>query len=143
MNNSTARCTLWGRIHALMIERWGSENQNRLAREACVGVATIARMKASDTSIGLDVLDKVARALGVEAWQLICPEDQFQHGIQNLSPMALDLAQTLDRLPDPEKRRKAYALVHQVLLFGLPNTEAPAPSAPAPSTKPTREHHSH
>lgn len=116
-----------------MLSRWGQENQNKLARDAKVGVATIARMKSADTSIGVDVLEKVAGALGVEAWQLICPTDPGD----SVSPLAMDLARQLDDLKDPELQRRAYALASQVISFGA------APSAPAPAPAPTRRRRVH
>lgn len=112
-----ARSVLWARVQALMASKWGGENQNRLSREAKVGVATISRMKTAGTSIGLDVIEKVACALGVEAWQLICPEAVFEAG-ESLSPLAVDLGRSLDRIQDSETRKRAYAIASQVLLFG-------------------------
>lgn len=131
MNN---KIQLWERIQYLMIERWGIENQNRLAREAKVGVATVARIKTGDSSIGLDVLSRVATALGVEAWQLICPPDLAGTPHENLSPMALDLARSLDAIEDQAVHQKAYALASQILSFGTdPAVPALRQSAPAPS----------
>ncbi|QKE22870.1 hypothetical protein 8P_034 [Pseudomonas phage 8P] len=122
-----------------MVARWGAENQNKLAREAKVGVATIARMKTADTSIGVDVLEKVADALGVQAWQLLCPTEAM--GRDAPSPMALDLARQLDAIEDPELQRRAYAVASQVISFGVAPV-APAEPAPAPAPKPRRRVHS-
>lgn len=127
MTDRNTRSALWPRVQELMLSRWGKENQNRLAREAKVGVATIARMKSGDTSIGLDVIEKVAEALEVEAWQLICPPGALSAQAAELSPMALDLACALEKITDPELRRRAYAVATQVIAFGT------APSAPSAS----------
>lgn len=124
-----AKSTLWPRIQALMVQRWGGENQNRLAREAKVGVATIARIKGTDTSIGLDVLEKIAEALGVQSWQLLCPNcDNL-----NLSPLALDLALSLDKIGDDKLRKRAYAVALQVVSFGG-SADLPALHPPAVQT---------
>lgn len=119
-----------------MLARWGQENQNRLAREAGVGVATIARMKTAGTSIGVDVLEKVAGALGVEAWQLLCPLE-IDPRLGAPSPLALDLAHQLDQIEDPEQHRRTYAVASQVISFGA--TPA-APPAPAPAQAPISRH---
>lgn len=112
-----------------MLERWGAENQNKLAREAKVGVATIARMKAAETSIGVDVLEKVANALGVQSWQLLCPPEMLESHKPAFGPLALDLAQQLDQIAEPELQRRAYAVASQVISFG---------SAPSVQTEPAR-----
>ncbi len=114
----STRTALWTRVQELMLDKWGSENQNRLAREAGVGVATIARMKTAGTSVGLDVVEKVASALGTEAWQLICPADRLHDQDSGFSPLALDLARSLDLIEDPDLHRRAYAVASQVLSFG-------------------------
>lgn len=134
---------MWARIQALMSERWGAENQNRLAREAGIGVATVSRLKQADTSIGLDVLEKIASALGVEAWQLICPPEIVgpDGAFQSLSPLALDLARSLDRIHDDLLHQKAYAIAAQVISFGAApaGDHAAPPLAPQPSESP-RQH---
>lgn len=131
---------MWARIQTLMSERWGAENQNRLAREAGIGVATVSRLKQADTSIGLDVLEKIASALGVEAWQLICPPEIVgpDGAFQSLSPLALDLARSLDRIHDELLHQKAYAIASQVISFGA----APGgyPVSPSPAQEPTEDH---
>lgn len=120
-----------------MVARWGAENQNRLAREAQVGVATIARIKTADTSIGVDVLEKVASALGVQAWHLLCPPGVLDEMREAPSPLAMDLARQLDEIEDPELQRRAYAIASQVISFG----SAPAePAAPGPEPLPTAPH---
>lgn len=119
MHTQQTRTELWQRIQSLMIQHWGIESQNRLAREAGVGVATVARLKSADSSVGLDVLEKVADALGVQAWQLICPASVYDIGPSaGFSPMARDLASSLDRIGDPHRQRKAYAIASQVLALG-------------------------
>lgn len=65
--------TVWSNLTALMQARWGVPNINRLAREAHVGVATVQRIKDGGTSIGIDVLGKVARVFNIPAWQLLLP----------------------------------------------------------------------
>lgn len=64
---------LWANVRALMAKRYGEENINRLAREAKLGPATVQRIKDSQTSVGIEVLEKIAKVFGVEPWQLIAP----------------------------------------------------------------------
>ncbi len=71
--NKSIRSVLWANVRALMINRYGEENLNRLAREAKLGPGTASRIKEARTSVGLNVIDKIARTFGVEPWQLIAP----------------------------------------------------------------------
>lgn len=73
MGDRSIKVTLWANVRALMVSKYGEENINRLAREAKVGPATIQRIKDGATSVGIDVLEKVARVFVVEPWQLIAP----------------------------------------------------------------------
>lgn len=56
-----------------MIRRYGKENLTRLAKEARLGPGTASRIKASETSIGIDVVEKVAKALKVPVYCLLVP----------------------------------------------------------------------
>lgn len=127
-----------------MLDAWGGENLSRLAREAKVGVATVARIKNTETSVGLDVLEKVAAVFGVQAWQLIAQASGEPLRPTCLSPLALDLARSLDQISDPALHKRAYAVASQVLSFGaapeLPAHEPEATASPAldPRKRPAR-----
>lgn len=73
MENPDSRQVLWRNVSALMRVRWGGENLNELARRANIGPATAKRMKDCQTSVGLEVVDKVAGAFDVATWQLLVP----------------------------------------------------------------------
>lgn len=73
MSAIDSKLVLWANVRALMLHRWDEENVNRLARVASVGPATVDRIKKAQTSVGLEVIDKVAQALDVETWQLLVP----------------------------------------------------------------------
>lgn len=116
-----------------MIDQWGNENQNRLARDAHVGVATVARIKAGDSSIGLNVVEKIAAVFGLAPWQLLCPADELKSLTGKLGPLARDLARSLDQIADPELQRRAYAVASQVISFG---SSPAAPEVPVPEKPP-------
>lgn len=55
------------------------------------------------------------------------------------SPMALDVARMIDAIPDEQQKRRAYALILQLLAMDAapsPTVPAPAPSVPAASPTP-------
>lgn len=79
-----AKSVLWENLEALMAHHYGTVNLNKLARDAKFGAATAARLKGQKTSVGLDVLDKLATAFKpIQAWQLLVP---------GLKPEALPVA---------------------------------------------------
>lgn len=150
MTTPDSRKPLWANLVALMQERYGTENLNRLARECKFSPATASRIKAQDTSVGLETIDKLAATLGVRPCDLIDPD--FAPGrseqIKALSPMALDLAQMLDAIEDPARQDQAYAIAAGVLQFGstpqprengaVPTDAGADSSVPAPSPRPIR-----
>lgn len=69
-----SRRVLWASVSALMRHHWERENLNRLAREAGIGPASCVRLKSQETSIGLELVDKIAAAFGVQTWQLFVPD---------------------------------------------------------------------
>ena len=73
MQRIDSRVVVWASVSALMRKHWGAENLNRLAREAGIGPATVVRMKEQQTSVGLEVLDKVAAVFNAQSWQLLVP----------------------------------------------------------------------
>lgn len=130
---------LWDNLLYLMGKKYGGENQNRLSRDSKVGLATIYRIKGGSTSIGIEVLDKLAGVFGLEAWQIICPLKESE-GFTPLSAMALDLGRTLDRIPDPVSRHRAYVVATQVITLGnLSDPTPPAVAAPAPDRASTKK----
>lgn len=64
---------LWENVRALMIQQWGAENLNRLARDAKIGPGSATRIKEARTAVRINTLEKIARTFGVEPWMLIAP----------------------------------------------------------------------
>ncbi len=56
-----------------MEHHWGGENLSRLAREADIGPGSATRLKQQQTSVGIELVEKVARLFHLEAWQLLVP----------------------------------------------------------------------
>ena len=112
--------TLWANVRALMLERWGEENLNRLAREAKIGPGSAQRIKEGQTSVGLDVVEKVARALKVEPHLILFPMGQDrrfktlleaysfadERGKELLDAAAETVLRKRDRPTEPERARR-------------------------------------
>ena len=137
-----SRPVLWRNVSALMHKKYGREHLTQLAKDARVGLATIDRIKKNGASVGTDVLDKIASALGAEPWQLLHPDfDPFSpENAASFSPLAMDLATQLDEIGNQSARERAHALATQVI--GLANdVRVPAPSlAPRPKVLPESDH---
>lgn len=65
---------LWQNVLELMKHHYGKENLNRLARDTGVGPGSASRIKARNTSVGLEVLDKIAAHFKLEPWHLLLPK---------------------------------------------------------------------
>lgn len=94
MGQIDTNATLWQNLCSLMVRHWDEVNVNRLARECKVGPATIMRIKEQKTSVGLEVLEKLADHFGLAVWQLLVP------GLDPHNPPALQ--------PVSEAERKLY-----------------------------------
>jgi transcriptional regulator with XRE-family HTH domain len=94
MGQIDTNATLWQNLCALMHKHWEEVNVNRLARESKVGPATIMRIKKQETSVGLEVLEKLADLFGLAVWQLLVP------GLDPENPPALQ--------PVSQAERKLY-----------------------------------
>lgn len=64
---------LWRSVSALMKKHYGGENLTRLAKDCKIGPATASRMKEGQTSVGVDIVDKVAKHFQVQPWELLVP----------------------------------------------------------------------
>ena len=68
-----SNATLWQNVEALMMKRFGAVNLKGFASHCGVGIATVQRIQAQKTSVGLAILDKIADRHGLSAWQLLVP----------------------------------------------------------------------
>jgi hypothetical protein len=68
-----SNATLWQNVQALMLKRFGTVNLKGFATHCGVGIATVQRIQAQQTSVGLAILDKIADRHGLAAWQLLVP----------------------------------------------------------------------
>lgn len=73
MQSTDVRKLLWENVAALMRYHWREENLNRLARAADLSPATAHRLKRQESSVGLDVIEAVAKVFRVKPWQLLQP----------------------------------------------------------------------
>lgn len=97
--------TLWRNVKALMEHHWGREHLSRLSREAGVGLATTSRIKACNTSVGIDVLASIARVFDLQPWHLLVP------GLDVSNPPTMTLTQVEADLY--RRLRAAYELMRQ------------------------------
>lgn len=73
--------TLWENVSALMLAKYGRDNLKQLAHDSRVGVASVQRIKEMKTSVGIDIVSKIARSFRLDAYQLLCPnveQEQFR-----------------------------------------------------------------
>jgi len=71
--NLDQKAVLWANVSALMRHQWGAENLSRLSREAGIALASCTRIKEQKTSIGLDVLGRIADCFHLQPWHMLVP----------------------------------------------------------------------
>lgn len=56
-----------------MQKHYGREMLGRFAKDCGIGPATMTRIKAQDTSVGVDILDSIAKHFNLQPWELLVP----------------------------------------------------------------------
>lgn len=103
------KATLWANVSALMKAEYGRENLTRLSGDTGIGPGSASRIKAQNTAIGLDVLEKIARKFGIEPWQLLFPVEESEKEF-------LELCRAWKQADD--NRRKMMLIAGRALLGG-------------------------
>lgn len=93
---------LWAAVSALMRKHYGGENLTRLAKECKFGPGTSTRLKEQKTSVGVDVIDKIASKFGLQTWQLLVPGFDPEH-IPTLQPLSEKEAELYKRWKEVAK----------------------------------------
>lgn len=100
---------LWENLQALMFQRYGEENLYRLYKESNteISLGSLSRIKAQETAVGLDVLDRLANFFCVTPAMLITkgldrhPLDEykkdFDSAADNQKSMLLVMLASLNR----------------------------------------------
>jgi hypothetical protein len=97
---SDSKKLLWNSVKALMKKHYGAENLTKLSKECKIGAATAVRLKEAKTSVGLDIVDRIAKRFTVEPWELLVP---------GFNPESRPTLQPLS-----EQERKLYARLAEV-----------------------------
>lgn len=61
-------------VEALMLDRYGKINKSQLAKDACTPIANVQRILDRNTSVGLNVVAKIAAAFDLLPWQMLFPD---------------------------------------------------------------------
>jgi transcriptional regulator with XRE-family HTH domain len=118
------RDTLSNNLRALMAARPDLDTLPKITARSGVSNGTLDRIRRAVVSTRVDELEKLGRAFGVEAWELLRP-----HGHATLSPLALLLAAHLDRTAQDEATHTAaFAAATAV----IDSVAAAQPAAEAP-----------
>jgi hypothetical protein len=95
-----SRKVLWQSVSALMKKHYGGENLTRLAGDCKFGPGTASRLKEAKTSVGVEIIDKIAKHFHVSSWELLVP--------------GFDPANRPTLQPISEQERKLYARLAEV-----------------------------
>lgn len=91
------KSVLWKNVSSRMKIVYGKENLSRLVGDSKIGPGTASRIKECETSVGVDVLEKISGPLKVQPWQLLHPTcGEGLDGHQNTTPYGGD--DTLSKL---------------------------------------------
>lgn len=131
------RDILAGNLRAFMAMRPDLGTLPKITKASGVTNGTLDRIRRAAVSTRIDELERLGKAFGVEAWEMLRP-----HGVASLSPLALLLATHLDRsAQDESTHAEAFAAaVAAIDALATPPSPQPAPEAvPGPTAVPLRE----
>ena len=120
------RDILANNLRALMAARPDLGTLPKITARSGVSNGTLDRIRRAAVSTRVDELDKLGRAFGIEAWELLRP-----HGHAALSPLAGLLAAHLDRAaPDAASHSAAFAAASAAIdaLAAAQPAAGPAPA---------------
>lgn len=150
MDQIDGKKILWENLSILMVIKYGKENMSKLAHDAHIGAATMTRIKEQSTSVGTENLDKLAAALEVHAWQLLCPGFDFSKGTpQDGAPSAnvthgKDLQFLYDLIPpESPQREPAYQICLKTLTKAIAGVLLPAANQSTGDTVPAANQEKH
>ena len=99
------RDTLAANLRALMAAHPDLNTLPKITARSGVTNGTLDRIRRAVVATRVDELERLGKAFGLEAWELLRPQGQA-----GLSPLALRLAVQLDRsAPDEAVHRAAFA----------------------------------
>jgi len=123
------RDNLANNLRALMAARPDLNTLPKITARSGVSNGTLDRIRRAVVSTRVDELEKLGRAFGVEAWELLRP-----HGHATLSPLALLLAAHLDRKAQDETTHTAAFAAAAAAIDSLAEPQ-PASEAQPPRQK--------
>jgi transcriptional regulator with XRE-family HTH domain len=120
------RDILSNNLRALMAARPDLDTLPKITARSGVSNGTLDRIRRAVVSTRVDELEKLGRAFGVEAWELLRP-----HGHATLSPLALLLAAHLDRSAHDEDTHTAAFAAASAVIDSLATQQPGATAKPA------------
>lgn len=118
-------------LAALMKRTPALRSATRLHAQTGVGLATIWRIRNRQGAAQIDVVDRIARAFGLRAANLLNDStnsesspslraEQHIAGYEKLSPEAIEIAAAWQNLPESDKiELKAYLSIKTAMTFGV------------------------
>jgi transcriptional regulator with XRE-family HTH domain len=122
------RDILSANLRALMAVRPDLDTLPKITARSGVTNGTLDRIRRAVVSTRVDELEKLGKAFGVEAWQLLRPQ-----GHTSPSPLGLLLADHLDHVAGDERAHQAAFAAATAVIDAL--TTKPG-SPPAPESEP-------
>lgn len=89
--DANSKKTLAKNVALLIVHRYGEMNQGAFIRDSKIANGNVTRLLGGETSVGLDLLDRLAKFFNIQPWALLVP---------NLNP---------SDLPNPVSKSEAEA----------------------------------
>lgn len=71
MFKKDVKTILWENVQALMLAEFKKESLGQFAKKCGIGAASMTRIKRRDTGVMITTIESIARAYGVQPWELL------------------------------------------------------------------------
>jgi hypothetical protein len=72
-NPNNSKAVLWENVQKIMLAEYGKDNLWAFCKKVGIGPGTGQRIKEQETSVGMDVIEKIAIAFELQPWHLLVP----------------------------------------------------------------------
>lgn len=73
MSDNPAKLIVSENVAALVTKKYGRINTSAFAREAGIGIGGVQRLLDKETSVGVELIARVAAFFNIDTWQLLAP----------------------------------------------------------------------
>lgn len=107
-NPNNSKVVLWENVQKIMLAEYNKDNLWAFCKKVGIGPGTGQRIKEQETSVGMDVIEKIATAFDLQPWHLLVPN------LDPRNPPVLLISEVEQKFyANMKETAKAFADIHK------------------------------